>query len=61
MQQRGRVGQADALLARARDVVETVIDALDDDPCRFLCAADKGCNECDIARSSVAPGSECTG
>lgn len=61
LQQRGRVGQADALLARARDVVETVIDELDDDPCRFLCAADKGCNECDIARSSVAPGSECTG
>lgn len=52
----GRVGHAEAILYRARDVVAVARETLARDPLVFLCAADAGCAECDLARGSVGAG-----
>jgi aminoglycoside N3'-acetyltransferase len=52
LERRGRVGHADARLSRARDIVSTVVEELEQDPYRLLCAAGSGCDECDVAKSS---------
>jgi aminoglycoside 3-N-acetyltransferase len=54
LQREGRVGNAVAKLARARDVVGVAVERLSDDPLVFLCPTDAGCDECDLARRSVA-------
>lgn len=55
LQREGRVGNAQAKLAGARDLVAVARDALAKDPLVFLCPADAGCAECDAARASAAP------
>jgi aminoglycoside 3-N-acetyltransferase len=58
-ERRGRVGNAYARLAAARDIVSVALVALAQDPLVFLCPAQAGCEECDAARLSVtdsAPG-----
>jgi aminoglycoside 3-N-acetyltransferase len=49
--QRGKVGRADAILGRARDIVDTAVKHLREDPLVFLCQ--DGCEECALARASV--------
>lgn len=56
LQRRGPVGHAEARLAEARDVVAVAVEHLAADPLVFLCPAGGGCDECDEARASVAPG-----
>lgn len=53
LQSEGRVGHAQAKLARARDVLDVVVEQLHRDPLLFLHAQDVGCAECDEARASV--------
>jgi aminoglycoside 3-N-acetyltransferase len=50
----GRVGQAGALLYRARDATAVALERLAGDPLVFLCPAADACAECDAARASVA-------
>jgi aminoglycoside N3'-acetyltransferase len=52
LERRGPAGHGTARLARARDIVTTVLDELCTDPCRFLCRPGT-CDECDLARASV--------
>jgi aminoglycoside N3'-acetyltransferase len=54
LQHEGRVGHADARLARARDIVAVAREHLTRDPLVFLHAGDAGCVECDAARASVS-------
>jgi aminoglycoside 3-N-acetyltransferase len=49
----GRVGNAQATLASARDIVAVAVQHLRGDPLCFLCPAGTGCAECDEARESV--------
>jgi aminoglycoside N3'-acetyltransferase len=53
LQREGVVGHAEARFARSRDIVNESMPALQADPLRFLCTSDAGCEECDVARSSV--------
>ncbi len=52
-QREGRVGNAEARLFAARDLVRTVVPRLTADPLRFLCAEGSGCEDCDDARRSA--------
>jgi aminoglycoside N3'-acetyltransferase len=52
LQREGRVGSAQARLARSRDVVQVARDRLDLDPMLFLHAPAEGCAECNLARLS---------
>jgi aminoglycoside N3'-acetyltransferase len=56
LQREGRVGNGRAILVRARDVVETVVEELASEPCRFLCTRGT-CTECDRSWDSVPAGS----
>ena len=53
LQSEGRVGHAQARLARSRDIVRIAIERLRADPLLFLHPEDAGCAECDAARRSV--------
>lgn len=53
LQREGRVGHAEARLARARDVVAVARGQLARDPLLFLHPREAGCAECDAARDSV--------
>lgn len=53
LQAEGRVGRADARLARSRDIVRLAVERLSEDPLLFLHPAGAGCAECDLARGSV--------
>ncbi|HLL83662.1 MAG TPA: AAC(3) family N-acetyltransferase [Longimicrobium sp.] len=53
LQREGKVGNADARLCNARDIVTVALEHLARDPLVFLCPADAGCDECDTARASV--------
>lgn len=53
LQSEGRVGNAHARLARARDIVTVAREQLVRDPLIFLHSAGTGCAECDEARSSL--------
>lgn len=53
-QAEGPVGQAEARLAGARDIVAAVVERLSRDPLTFLHPAGAGCPECDEARRSVS-------
>ena len=50
---RGEVGNANATLAEARDIVALAVERLREDPLVFLCRPDERCEECDAARASV--------
>ena len=51
---KGKIGNADATLADARDIVAVAVEHLAEDPLIFLCAPSEGCDECDDARRSAA-------
>lgn len=51
-QREGSIGRAQATLARSRDIVETVVEELREDPTRFLCPRGT-CEECDDAWRTV--------
>jgi aminoglycoside 3-N-acetyltransferase len=53
LQRMGKVGNADARLVNARDVVSVALEHLAVDPLVFLCPASSGCEECDLARASI--------
>jgi aminoglycoside N3'-acetyltransferase len=53
LQSEGRVGHAQARLARARDIVEVTLEHLARDPLLFLHPPSARCEECDRARRSV--------
>lgn len=53
LQRVGKVGNADARLVNARDVVAVALEHLAMDPLIFLCPASAGCEECDLARASI--------
>ena len=55
-QREGAIGHAHARLCDARAVVTTALARLIEDPLIFLCPADSGCAECDLARASVHAG-----
>jgi aminoglycoside 3-N-acetyltransferase len=54
VQRTGRIGNAPAILARSRDIVDTAIGELAIDRCRFLCERHSGCEECETAWASVS-------
>lgn len=56
LQSEGRIGHAQARLARARDIVQAACERLARDPLLFLHPSGEGCAECDKARGSVATG-----
>ena len=51
---RGTIGNAEARLVRARDLVDVALERLRADPLTFLCAPSAGCEDCDAARASVS-------
>ena len=53
LQSEGRVGRAQARLARARDIVGITLEQLARDPLLFLHPPSAGCGECDEARRST--------
>ncbi|MBX5483462.1 MAG: AAC(3) family N-acetyltransferase [Myxococcaceae bacterium] len=53
LQREGKVGNAHARLCEARVLVTVAVEHLATDPLVFLCPADHGCAECDLARASV--------
>ncbi len=53
LQREGQVGNANAKLVGARDIMAVAVERLAQDPLVFLCAASEGCDECDDARGSV--------
>jgi aminoglycoside 3-N-acetyltransferase len=62
LQRHGKVGSSEGRLCRSRDIVATALQHLARDPLVFLCGADSGCQECNLARASVAvPGRASTG
>jgi aminoglycoside 3-N-acetyltransferase len=50
----GRVGDADARLASARELVDAAVARMRREPTVFLCATDSGCEECALARASMS-------
>jgi aminoglycoside N3'-acetyltransferase len=53
LQREGPVGNAHAMHVRSRDVVETVVEELRDDRCRFLHPRGSACDECEESWVSV--------
>ncbi|HEY8211108.1 MAG TPA: AAC(3) family N-acetyltransferase [Myxococcaceae bacterium] len=56
LQREGKVGNADARLCNARDLVTVAISYLAANPVVFLCHPGTGCEECDAAHASIPPG-----
>lgn len=52
LQREGKVGNANARLADARDIVTTAVHYLENDPLVFLCPPREGCEACDNARAT---------
>jgi aminoglycoside N3'-acetyltransferase len=53
LQREGQVGHAHSRLIHSRDVVNTVVEQLKEDPLLFLHPADTGCEECGLALASL--------
>jgi aminoglycoside 3-N-acetyltransferase len=53
LQREGKIGNADARLCNARDVVSVVTEHLAREPLAFLCTPGNGCEQCDAARASI--------
>lgn len=51
---RGTIGNAEARLVDARDLVDVALEHLRRDPLVFLCAPSERCDDCDAARASVS-------
>lgn len=58
LQREGPLGGGRAILARSRDIVDTIVAELRDDPCRFLCPRGV-CESCDESWESVPVGGGC--
>jgi aminoglycoside 3-N-acetyltransferase len=56
LQREGKVGNADARLCKARHIVDVALEHLSTHPLIFLCPPNEGCEECDLARSSIGVG-----
>jgi aminoglycoside 3-N-acetyltransferase len=54
LQREGKVGHADARLNESRELVAVALEQLARDPLLFLCAPEENCDECALARASVA-------
>lgn len=54
LQSEGKVGRAHARLIRAREIVAISVEHLAKDALVFLHLGDEGCEECDLARKSLA-------
>lgn len=55
LQRVGRVGNATAKLAKARDVVAVAVEHLTEDLLVFLCPEGARCDECELARRGCSP------
>jgi aminoglycoside 3-N-acetyltransferase len=55
LQREGKVGNADARLCDARELVAVATTHLAMNPLVFLCAPGTGCEECDAAHASIPP------
>ncbi|OLD32595.1 MAG: AAC(3) family N-acetyltransferase [Myxococcales bacterium 13_1_40CM_2_68_15] len=53
LQREGKVGNADACLSDARDLVEVAVEHLAIHPLVFLCPHGTGCGECEAAHASI--------
>ena len=53
LQREGKVGNADARLSEARDLVKVAVEHLVLNPLVFLCSRGSGCDQCDAARASI--------
>ena len=53
LSRQGKIGNAKATLAAARDIVAVAVERLRQDPLVFLCPESAACDECDEARASV--------
>jgi aminoglycoside 3-N-acetyltransferase len=53
LQREGKVGNANARLCDAQDIVRIAVEHLTDDPLIFLCPPSAACEECDAARATV--------
>jgi aminoglycoside 3-N-acetyltransferase len=53
LQREGKVGNADARLSDARDLVKVAVEHLTLNPLVFLCSRRAGCDECDAAHASI--------
>jgi aminoglycoside 3-N-acetyltransferase len=53
-QREGQVGNAHARLASSSAIVGEAVARLRNEPLLFLCAPEKACEECDLARASVS-------
>lgn len=53
LQREGKVGNAQARLCNARDLVAVAVESLTANPLVFLCSPGTGCEECDKAHSSI--------
>ena len=53
-QSKGIVGHTDSTLMRSRDLIESIVPRLKDDPFVFLHPPDYGCAQCDEARQHVS-------
>lgn len=54
LQREGRIGNADARLFEAEDLIRVAVPRIQADPLIFLHGVDQGCEECDEARASVS-------
>ena len=55
LQREGKVGNAEARLCDARELVDVALEHLRVDSLVFLCARGTGCDECDAAHASIPP------
>ena len=53
LQREGKLGNADACLSDARDLVKVAVEHLALNPLVFLCSRGAGCGECDVAHASM--------
>jgi len=56
LQREGKVGNADARLSEARDLVKVAVEQLVSNPLVFLCSRGSGCDQCEAARASIPTG-----
>jgi aminoglycoside 3-N-acetyltransferase len=54
LQREGKIGNADARVSEARDLVRVAVEHAVSNPLVFLCSRGAGCEECDAARASIA-------
>lgn len=53
VQREAKIGNADARLCNARDIVASALKHLSENPLVFLCTEERRCSECNLARRSI--------